>query len=159
MNTVLQSMDIGPIGTVTLSNGVELQVPRLSNAKVIKIVKFLGVDGTRLYKRFQAIMSNDALEDAEKWATLLTELPEETIIRILSILLEMDDKQALQLDPIDTLEIIEVYVDKTDLKRAFTSVRTLAKKLFKIEIPDMQTILKRFEEVPGNDSSDSSSSE
>lgn len=160
MNTILQSMDVGPIGTVTLSNGAVLEVPRLTNAKLIKIVKFICVDGMKLYKQFRFIMSDPTMDESEKWTMFFMNLPEEVVVRVLAILLDIEAEQALQLDPVETLEIIEVYVDKANLGKAFTSVRGLAKKLFNIEIPDMKTLLKRFEEqTPGNESLNSSSEE
>ena len=41
-------------------------------------------------------------------------------------------------------EIIEVYADNINLSKAFTVVRNLAKKLFKVEIPDVQTLLSKI---------------
>lgn len=136
---LVNSIDAGPIGTVTLSNGQKIDVPKLSNLKVIKIVKFLGIDGMKLYNQFKDIVANPEMSEQEKWITILEQLPEETIIHILSILLDMSDEETLALDPTETLEIVEIYVDKTDLGRAFMSVRNLAKKMFQIEIPDLKT--------------------
>ncbi|NMF00233.1 hypothetical protein [Aneurinibacillus aneurinilyticus] len=160
MKTVLQSMDVGPIGTVTLSNGQKFDVPRLTNLKIIQIAKFVGVDGSQLYRQFKFIMSDETIDESEKLTMLFMNLPEEAVIRILAILLEIEAEQALQLDPVETLEIIEVYVDKANLGKAFTLVRSLTKKMFNFEIPDMKMILERIKaEAPGNESSNSLSEE
>ena len=46
----LKTLDVEKnIGVVTLSDGTEFSVPRLSMLKIIQIVKFLGVDGAKIY--------------------------------------------------------------------------------------------------------------
>lgn len=134
MENILNSIDIDIIGTV---NGIN--VPRLNNLKLIQIAKFLGIDGMRLYNQFKDVLNDKNLSEQDKWITILMGLPEEKVVHILSILLGIDDKTALKMDPVVTLEIILLYVEKVDLNKAFTVVRTLAKKLFNKEIPDLTT--------------------
>lgn len=143
MQDKLKSLDLGPIGFVEMENG-KLPIPRLSNSKLIKIAKFIGIDGMRLYEQFKGIIADPELSESEKWVTILTELPEETVIHLLSIMLEIEDEEALALDPIVTLEIIAVYAENINLSKAFTVVRSLAKKIFKVEIPDVQTLLSKI---------------
>lgn len=143
MTTVLDSIDIHSYGSITRANGEKLEVPRLSNMKLIKIAKFLGIDGMKLYEKFKGIVDDPSMTESEKWITIISDLPEETIVHMLSILLDIDDKEALKLDPIDTLEIIEIYVDNTNINKAFTIVRNLAKKLFNKEIPDIRTMISQ----------------
>jgi hypothetical protein len=137
MEKTLKSIDIGPIGTITRHNGQVLEVPRLSNLKIIKIAKFLGIDGMKLYDRYKEIVEDPFVSDSQKWMTILSELPEETVVHLLSILLDMDDNETLSLDPIETLEIVEIYVDNLNIEKAFTIVRNLAKKMFNKELPDI----------------------
>lgn len=138
MQNVLNSIDIGSIGTVTLSNGQKFDVPKLTNSKLIQIAKFIAVDGMKLWSKFQNVLTDTSLNESEKFAIILAELPEETVIHILSILLDMEDEEVLQMDPAETLEIIDLYVEKTNLIKAFTIVRNLAKK-FNVKIPDLPT--------------------
>ena len=49
MEEKLKSLDLDTnIGSVTLSNGQSLDIPKLSMLKIIKIVKLLGIDGSKL---------------------------------------------------------------------------------------------------------------
>jgi hypothetical protein len=137
MEKTLKSIDIGPIGTITRFNGEVIGVPRLTNLKLIKIAKFLGIDGMKLYDRYKEIVEDPFVTDSEKWMTILSELPEETVVHLLSILMDMDDKETLSLDPVETLEIIDIYVDNLNIGKAFTIVRNLAKKMFNKELPDI----------------------
>lgn len=143
MEKVLKAIDLGPIGKIQRENGDFLEVPRLTNLKLIKIAKFLGIDGMKLYEEYREITQDPLLSDSEKWIAMLSELPEETVVHLLSILLGIEDEEALNLDPIETLEIIEVYVDNTNIGKAFTIVRSLAKKMFNKEIPDMKNLLMK----------------
>jgi len=145
MENILNSIDTDKhIGVVTLINGKQLQLPRLSNFKVIRIVKFIGIDGIRIYDQARAILLDDTLEGFERFALIIESLKEEQLIRILSILLEVSDEEALGLDPNDTLEILIEYADKTNLGKTFTQVRQLVKKMFKKELPDFKTLLDQW---------------
>lgn len=141
---LLNSINMGPIGTITLSNGQTLDIPKLTNLKLIKIAKFIGIDGMKLYEKFQNLVGDENLSDSEKFVEILSELDEKQIIRILAILLDISDEEALSLDPIETLEIIEVYVEKTNIAKAFTIVRNLIQKITGKEIPDMSNLVKKY---------------
>ncbi|MBO0962339.1 hypothetical protein J1P26_21790 [Neobacillus sp. MM2021_6] len=143
MEQKLNSLDIGPLGKVTMVEGGTLVVPRLNNLKLIKIAKFLGIDGMKLYEQYQGIIGSQELSDSEKFITILIELPEEKVVHLLSILLEIEDDQALSLDPVITLEVIELYVDQVNIEKAFMLVRSLAKKLFKVELPDLKSLFNK----------------
>jgi hypothetical protein len=139
---VLQSLDVEHvIGQVALSSGEKLDVPKLSLQKLIRIVKFLGVDGVRIYEQVREVLLDESQSDLEKIALVLEQLKEEQLVRILSILLDVDDQTALQLDLNEMLEVLLVYAEKTNLSKTFTQVQKLMKKMFNKDIPDLQTLL------------------
>jgi len=133
------------IGSVTLSDGVtSLDLPKLSLLKIIKIVKFLGVDGARLYSDCREILLDESYEELEKVAYVLETLKEEQLIHIFSIVLELDDKETLKLDLNEMLDIVLVYMDKTHLSKTFTQVRQIYKKMFKKDLPDFKTLMNQM---------------
>ncbi|MGG1571594.1 hypothetical protein [Fictibacillus sp. NRS-1165] len=146
MENKLKTLDFERnIGQVTLSDGVTvLDVPKLSMLKIIKIVKFLGVDGSKLYNESREILIDENLADLEKLAVILESLKEETLIHIFSILLELDDEQTLQLDINEMLDVALVFVEKTNIAKTFTQVRDLYQKMFKKEMPDFKTLMDRM---------------
>lgn len=139
---LMNSINTGPIGRVTLNNGGILEVPKLTNLKLIKLAKFFGIDGMRLYESYQEVIKNESLSDSEKIFSVLTDLDEALIVRALAILLNVEDEDALNLDPVETLEVIEIYIEKTDLLKAFTIVRNLIKKFTGKEIPDVLSMFQ-----------------
>lgn len=145
MKNILNSIDVDEhIGSVTLSNGKQLLLPKISMKKVIRIVKFIGVDGFRIYNQARAIMMDETIDIFEAYALILESLKEEQIIHILSILLDVSDEEALKLDPNETLEVLIEYADKTDLGKTFTLVRQLVKKMFNKELPDFKTLMDKW---------------
>ncbi|MEH7131815.1 hypothetical protein [Priestia megaterium] len=146
----LKTLDVEKnLGVVTLSDGTEFSVPRLSMLKIIQIVKFLGVDGAKIYSQAREILIDDSYDLIEKYAIILESIQEAQVMRIFSIILELEDKQSLALDPNDLLEILLVLSEKLDLKKTFTLVRQLMKKMFDIDLPDFKELIdKAFPEVP-----------
>ncbi|HGO9433347.1 TPA: hypothetical protein ACLBZ7_004322 [Bacillus cereus] len=163
MKNILNSIDVDEhIGSITLSNGKQLLLPKISMKKVIRIVKFIGVDGFRIYNQARAIMMDETIDIFEAYALILESLKEEQIIHILSILLDVSDEEALKLDPNETLEVLIEYADKTDLGKTFTLVRQLVKKMFNKELPDFKTLMDKWfpkveAETPGPNLSKESS--
>jgi hypothetical protein len=146
----LKTLDVEKnLGVVTLSDGTEFSVPRLSMLKIIQIVKFLGVDGAKIYSQAREILIDDSYDLIEKYAIILESIQEAQVMRIFSIILELEDKQSLELDPNDLLEILLVLSEKLDLKKTFTLVRQLMKKMFDIDLPDFKELIDRaFPEAP-----------
>ncbi|MFP5109631.1 hypothetical protein ACSU6B_23175 [Neobacillus sp. C211] len=137
MEQKLKALDLEEaIGSVTLSNGQELEIPKLSMLKILKIVKFLGIDGSKLYAQLQEIIADESLEDIEKFAVVLETLDEKQLIRIFSIMLDLKDEDVLKLDLNEMLEVLIELVDKLDLKKTYSSIRTLLKKMFNKELPE-----------------------
>ncbi|MEH7070656.1 hypothetical protein V7034_20840 [Priestia megaterium] len=146
----LKTLDVEKnLGVVTLSDGTEFSVPRLSMLKIIQIVKFLGVDGAKIYSQAREVLIDDSYDQIEKYAIILESIQEAQVMRIFSIILELEDNQSLALDPNDLLEILLVLSEKLDLKKTFTLVRQLMKKMFDIDLPDFKELIdKAFPEVP-----------
>jgi hypothetical protein len=133
----LQSLDLDThIGNVTLSNGQQLDVPKLSMLKIIKIVKFLGIDGTKLYSQLREVLLDEKIDDLEKLGVILEELDEKQLIHIFSIVLDLKDEETLQLDPNEMLEILLVLVEKLDIKKTYSLIRKLMKSMFNKELPE-----------------------
>lgn len=133
----IKSLDLDSnIGDVTLSNGQSLDIPKLSMLKIIKIVKFLGIDGSKLYAEYKDIIMDKDQEDLEKFAIILESMDEKQLVHIFSIMLDLKDEEVLTLDANEMLEIALVFVDKLDLKKTYSLVRSLMKKMFNKELPE-----------------------
>ena len=138
MNNLLQQIDIEKfIGQVTLTNGDKLNIPKITMLKIIKIVKFLGIDATKLYNDMQDVVKDPDLDEFTKVSVILESLKEEQLIHIFSILLDMDDYQALSLDLNEMLDVILLYLEKTNIAKTFTQVRQIYKKMFNKDLPDL----------------------
>lgn len=152
MKQALQSLDIEQyIGEITLSDGSKLNIPKLSMFKIIRIVKFIGVDGSKIWDQARSSLLDESMTDMEKVAVIIEGLKEEQLIRILSILLDVEDRVALQFDLNEVLDVFLVYAEKTNLSKTFTQVQKLAKKMFNKDIPNFKTLLDNL--FPENDSS------
>lgn len=140
----LKSLDINEtIGSITLTDGeTSIDVPRLSMSKIIQIVKFIGTDGIRIYKQMRELLQNDELSTFDRLISVVEELKEEQLIRIVAIILGVEDKEALKLDLNEVLDVLIILSENTNLDKTFTQVRTLTKVMFKVEIPDFQTIIQ-----------------
>jgi hypothetical protein len=146
MKQQLNSLDSEKyIGRVTLSDGeTRLDIPKLSMLKIIRIVKFLGIDGIKIYEECREVLLDKELDDISKFATILENLKEEQLIHILSIMLEKEDKETLAFDHNETLDILLVYADKYEFAETFTKVRQLMKKMFNKEIPDLPELMDKM---------------
>ena len=127
----LRSLDIEPLAVINLADGKKLELYRLTNLKIIKLAKFLAIDGFKIYYKFKGTLEDPKIPEIEKVSLFLSELKEEQIIHLLSILLDISDEEALLLDPFDTIEIISIFVEKTNVEKAFTTVRNLVMKFRK----------------------------
>lgn len=144
----VKSLDIAQsIGTVTLSDGVTvLSIPKLSVLRLIKIVKWLGVDGSKLYSQFQETLADENLDDLEKFALLLENLEEEQLVKIFSLALDITPEDTLKMDINEMLEIILVYVENLDLGKTYSLVQNLYQKLFKKELPSIKELFNQIAE-------------
>lgn len=148
MEKTINTLDLNKfIGTVTLSDGVTvLNIPKLSVLKLIQIVKWLGVDGSKLYNQFQDLIEDESLDDLQKFATILEGLDEKQLIKLFSIALDLSPEETLNLDPNEMLEILIVYADKLDLGKTYSLIGELYKKIFRKELPNLRETLNGFVE-------------
>lgn len=129
------------IGKVTLTDGSKLSIPKLSLSKIISVVKFIGTDGARLYADIRELLLDETVQGVEKLTLVMAELQENQLIHIFSILLDLEDEEALSLDINEMLDVLLVYVEKTNIKKTFLQVRTLYKALYNKEMPTFKEIL------------------
>lgn len=120
----VESLDIEGLGTVKLESGAEVEIPRLTNARVIRLAKFIVTDGMKL---LEDVGDFDALSEMEIATAIASGLEESQIAKLLNIILDIDEGKALQIDFIDTLELIQAFAEKTNLKKAFTIVQNMVK--------------------------------
>ena len=117
--------------------------------KIIKIVKFLGVDGAKIYSQAREVLIDDSYDQIEKYAVILESIQEAQVMRIFSIILDIEDDEALALDINESLDVLLVLGENLDFEKTFTQVRQLMKKLFNKELPDFKELVDRaFPEVP-----------
>lgn len=149
MGKTLKSLDINEtLGQITLSDGeTSIDVPRLDMSKILRIVKFVGIDGLKIYNNARDVLLNDELSKFEQLATVIEDLSEEQLIRVVSIILGVEDKEALKLDLNEVLDVLIVLADNTNLDKTFTQVRALAKKMFNVELPDFKAKMQEMFEV------------
>lgn len=149
MNEILNRLDMNKtIGTVTLTDGGKLKVPKLSIHKLLSIVKFLGTEGARIYSNVRELILDETIEGLEKLTLIMGELKEEQLVKIFSIVLDIEVEEALALDLNEMLDVITVYVEETNIKKTFLQIRKLYKSLYGREMPSFKQIMdEMFPEV------------
>lgn len=120
----VESLDIESLGTVKLESGMEVEVPRLTNARVIRLAKFIATDGLAFAKDLGDV---DKLNELEFVTSVITELEESQVAKLLNILFGLNESKAMQFDFVDTIELIQAFIDKTNIQKAFTIVQGLTK--------------------------------
>lgn len=152
MKKSLKSLDIEQnLATITLSDEeTKLEIPKLSASRLIKIVKYLGVEVARLWDKTAEIGYDSSLTDQEKLIAILEFVPEEKLLGIVGILTDLDEESALLLDINEILDIFLVYAEKTNLPKTFLQIRNLYKVITKKELPSfkewLDQVLPRVEE-------------
>lgn len=142
MEEILNRLDDKKIiGKVTLTDGAKLSVPKLSLSKIIGIVKFLGTDGARLYADIRELLLDESVQGIEKLTLVMGEIKDAQLVHIFSILLDIDDDEALSLDLNEMLDVLLIYVEKTNIKKTFFQIRSLYKALYNKEMPTFKEIL------------------
>lgn len=137
------------IGAVLLSDGkTTIEVPRLDMKKIVNIVKFIGMDGIRIYSRSRELLMNDELTTFERLISVIEELKEEQLIRVISIILDVPDEEALKLDLNETLDILILISENTNLQKTYKQIQMLSKILFHIDLPDFQNVIKQRMDNP-----------
>lgn len=152
MKKTLKSLDIEKnLATITLSDEeTKLEIPKLSASRLIKVVKYLGVEIARLWDKAAEIGYDASLTDQEKLIAILDFIPEEKVLGIVGILTDLDEESALSLDLNEILDIFLVYAEKTNLPKTFLQIRNLYKVITKKDLPSfkewLDQVLPRTEE-------------
>ncbi|WP_312498126.1 hypothetical protein [Bacillus luti] len=145
MNHILNAVDIEDhIGEVTLSNGNKLLLPKIGMKKIIAIVKFIGVDGLKLWDKASKIMIQTDLDTFSKFALVIDSLEDEQLVKIQSILLGISEQEALKLDLNETLDVFIQYAEKTNVGKTYSQIQHLTKVMFKKELPNFGDLLDRW---------------
>lgn len=145
MKKSFKSLDLDKnLGTITLSDGeTKLEIPKLSAARLIRIVKYLGVEIARLWESAADIGYDGSLTDQEKMIEILEMVPEEKLLGIISILTDLDEDSAMLLDINEILDIAIIYTEKTNLPKTFFQIRTLYQKIYDKEMPTFKEWMDR----------------
>ncbi|MGV7002473.1 hypothetical protein ACWA2C_27945 [Priestia megaterium] len=142
MNEILNRLDINKtIGTVTLTDGQKLKIPKLSISKLLGVVKFLGTEGARIYSEIRELLLDESIEGLEKLTLVMGSLKEEQLVKIFSIVLDIEVEEALALDINEMLDVITVYIEETNIKKTFLQIRKLYKSLYGKEMPTFKEIM------------------
>ncbi|MGG1147607.1 hypothetical protein [Bacillus wiedmannii] len=145
MKSILDGIDLNNyIGGITLDNGQQMQLPKLTTGKIIKIVTYIGVEGFGMWEHIRGTMIQDNLSTWAKTATILSTLEEEKLVNIQAILLGITPQEALQFSPEETLDIFIEYAEKTDMGKLYSKIQKLTKTMFKKELPDFGVLLNQM---------------
>lgn len=145
MENIFKSVDIeNHIGEVVLSNGSKLPLPKIGMKKVISIVKFIGVDGFKLWDKASKIMRQTDMDTFSKFALVIDSLEDTQLVKIQSILLGISEQDALALDLNETLDVFIQYAEKTNLGKTYSQIQHLTKVMFKKELPNFGELLDKW---------------
>lgn len=147
--------------TVTLDDGSKVAIPRLTNKKVLQLVKYIAGDGMVMYNKFiewrdantQRVPQYDengnqkmdadanylyeiktpSMDDAMD--KLIEIVPDEKLLKIISILIDIPEDKAEDMDFVDTAIIVGGFIEVTPLdrlvavvKKAMTKFRPMSKE-------------------------------
>lgn len=159
INSVLTEMNM-----VELSDGSKIPVPRLTNKKVLQLVKFVAGDGMIIYSKFAKWREENTvtkpLLDEEgnhkkdekenplfttKFPTVeegveffLTEVPDEKIAKVLAILLDKSTEETEEMDFFDTSLIIASFLDQTPIEKLTSLVKKIRPKFRSVSKVDLE---------------------
>lgn len=152
------------INMVELTDGTKIPVPRLTNSKMLRLIKFVAGDGLIIYTKFTNWRSEHASktpaldengvqrknEDGEllfnfKYPSVeeaveffLAELPEEKIAELLAILLGKTTEETIEMDFFDTSLIIAEFLDRTPIEKLTMLVKKIMAKFRPMKQEDLQ---------------------
>lgn len=119
-------ISVGPLCTITLSVG-EYEVPQLTNLKLIKLAKFLATDVSTFMEKYQNKIDENT-NMAKSISIIANELDPQQVAELLAILLDEEVETILALNPVDTIQILDTFVDHTEITKVFTVVQNLIEK-------------------------------
>lgn len=140
--------------TVTLDDGSKVAIPRLTNKKVLQLVKYIAGDGMVMYKKFLNWQDenteripqydengNQKLDDNLKYVyeikspsvddamdKLIEIIPDEKLLKIISILVDIPEEKVEEMDFVDTAIIVGGFIEVTPLDRLVAVVKKAVAK-------------------------------
>lgn len=155
-NTTVNQIDsvLTEMKMVELSDGSKIPVPRLTNKKVLQLVKFVAGDGMIIYSKFakwreENTITKPVLDEegnqkkdekdnplfTTKFPTVeegveffLTEVPDEKIANLLAILLDKTAEETEEMDFFDTSLIIASFLDQTPIEKLTALIKKIRPK-------------------------------
>lgn len=135
--------------TVTLDDGSKVAIPRLTNKKVLQLVKYIAGDGMAIYNKFLNWQDenteripqydengNQKLDDNLKYVyeikspsiddamdKLIEIIPDEKLLKIISILVDIPEEKVEEMDFVDTAIIVGGFIEVTPLDRLVAVVK------------------------------------
>lgn len=149
INSVVTEMKM-----VELSDGSKIPVPRLTNKKVLQLVKFVAGDGMIIYSKFTEwrkdhtevtpVLDDEGKQKVDeknnplfntKFPTIedgvdffLSEVPDEKIAKILAILLDKSAEETEEMDFFDTSLIVAEFIASTPIEKLSALVKKIRPK-------------------------------
>lgn len=140
--------------TVTLDDGSKVAIPRLTNKKVLQLVKYVAGDGMAMYNKFLNWQDenteripqydengNQKLDDNLKYVyeikspsvddamdKLIEIIPDEKLLKIISILVDIPEEKVEDMDFVDTAIIVGGFIEVTPLDRLVAVVKKATAK-------------------------------
>lgn len=159
--------------TVVLSDGSTIEIPRLTNKKVLHLVKFVAGDGVIIYSKYQnwrekntiktpsldedgnqkknedgQLLYNFKFPTAEQFVEfILEEIPDEKLMTLLSILLDQSIDAIENMDFFDTSLIIAEFIAVTPIEKLIGVVK---KAQAKFRPMTTEESIKKALETPTN---------
>lgn len=142
---------------VELGNGTVVNIPRLTNKKVLQLSKFVAGDGLVMYSQFadwreentekEPAYDEDGVQKTDEDGNLLFNytgpkledavdkileiVPDEKLLEIIAILINVPNEQVADMDFFDTALIIGGFLEATPIDRLVKVVKKVADKFRK----------------------------
>ncbi|MDN6640094.1 MAG: hypothetical protein L0L10_04860 [Tetragenococcus sp.] len=140
--------------TVTLGDGSKVAIPRLTNKKVLQLVKYVAGDGMVMYNKFLNWQDenteripqydengNQKLDDNLNYVyeikspsvddamdKLIEIVPDEKLLKIISILVDIPEEKVEDMDFVDTAIIVGGFIEVTPVDRLVAVVKKAVAK-------------------------------
>lgn len=154
--------------TVTLDDGSKVAIPRLTNKKVLQLVKYIAGDGMVMYKKFLNWQDenteripqydengNQKLDDNLKYVyeikspsvddamdKLIEIIPDEKLLKIISILVDIPEEKVEDMDFVDTAIIVGGFIEVTPLDRLVAVVKKAMAKFRRMSKEQMNQAIQ-----------------
>ncbi|HDX9607395.1 TPA: hypothetical protein ROY11_004534 [Bacillus cereus] len=147
MEKIFKAIDTSKkIGEVTLSDGSVISLPKITISKLFEIAAFICKDGNSLWKDIREIFAMNELGVMERLGAILAVMKPEHLVKIHSILLEIDAGEVLYLDHDEMLEITVEYLESINMGKTYSSIQRLA-KVFNKNLPDWDQLMAKLDSM------------